>query len=220
MNDSSKKLLIRAVTEFVALAMILLIVKTMIYSKIDAMLIAELEGAVAQQSQSISQALNGRFQETLGELQTRAMLFRQGRLSAEESLDRATMGANSGISRGILRQNASVIAGEQLPEDLTKYLDRTFAGERAVTYIHGRGLLFAVPFDYDDQICIYYEFLNDLAVKKVFFCKILPTIKFYFLTAHILKSLATKLNISTKCWLNLKVCLLNWASQIRFTMKI
>ena len=168
MNDSSKKLLVRAVAEFVALAMILIILRTMIYSKIDTMLIEELKGAVAQQSLSISQALNGRFQETLGELQTRAMLFRQGRLSAEESLDRATMGSNSGISRGILRQDGDLIAGYELPKDLLKYLDRAFAGERMVTYVHGRGLLFAVSFDYDDETCAYYEFLTDAAVKKIY----------------------------------------------------
>ena len=168
MKKSSKELLIRAIVEFIALAMILILLRTVAYDRIDRIIIDELKGAVAQQSQSISQALNGRFQQTLGELQTRAGLFRQGRLSAEESLDRATLGANSGVTRGILRQDKTLIAGYDLPEDLQKYLDKTFAGEKAVTYIHGRGLLFAVPFDYEDQTCIFYEMLNDGAVARDF----------------------------------------------------
>ena len=166
MKKSSKELLIRAIVEFIALAMILILLRKVAYDRIDRIIIDELKGAVAQQSQSISQALNGRFQQTLGELQTRAGLFRQGKLSAEESLDRATLGLNSGITRGILRQDKTLIAGYDLPEDLQKYLDKTFAGEKAVTYIHGRGLLFAVPFDYEDQTCIFYEMLNDGAVAR------------------------------------------------------
>ena len=166
MQKSSKKLIVRAIIEFFVLALILIILRSIIYNKIDSMLLAELNGAVAQQSQSISQALNGRFQQTLGELQGRAMLFSQDRLSAEETLDRATLNPNSGISRGILRQDKSVIAGIPLPEDLSKYLDRTLAGEKAVNYIQGRGLLFSVPFEYDDQTCIYYEMLNDTAVAR------------------------------------------------------
>jgi len=166
MKDSSKKLLVRAVIEFVVLFAVLAMIRSAVYNKIDLMLIEELKGAVAQQSLSISQALNGRFQQTLGELQGRAMLFRQGRLTAEETLDRATLSPNSGISRGILRQDKTVIAGIPLADDLLHYLDRTLAGERAVTYIHGRGLLFAIPFNYDDQTCIYYELLNDMAVAR------------------------------------------------------
>ena len=90
MKITSSKLIGRAIIEFVILALILSTARYFIYNKIDVMLIDELRGAVAQQSQSISQAMNGRFQQTLNELQARANLVQREVVTAGDSLDRAT----------------------------------------------------------------------------------------------------------------------------------
>ena len=129
MKNTSGKFLARAVAEFIILAVILIIARHSIYNKIDTMLIDELKGAVAQQSQSISQALNGRFQQTLNELQARARLIQQNVISPEESLDKATIGNQIGRTRGILRQDNSAIVGQPLPKDLFQKLERTFVTE-------------------------------------------------------------------------------------------
>ena len=168
MDKSSNKFVTRAIIEFVVLAIILTISRSVIYDKIDKMMIGELRGAVAQQSQSISQALNGRFQQTLGELQGRAQLVQQGIISPEDALDKATISPASGISRGILREDNSVVVGEPLQEDLFKSLEKTFYGEKTVTYNQGNGLLFAVPFEYDNQKCVFYEMINDAATARNF----------------------------------------------------
>ena len=168
MSTSSKKFISRAIVEFLILATILIIARHMIYNKIDLMLIDELRGAVSQQSLSISQGLNGRFQQTLGELQARARLIQQNVLSVDEALDKATINPQIGRSRGIVRQDKSTLAGSSLPNELLPTLDRTFAGERTVTYQSGGGLLFAVPFEFEGQTCIFYELYTDEAIQKFY----------------------------------------------------
>ncbi len=167
MKVSTRKFVIRAIIEFIVLAIVLTLLRSVIYNKIDEMLIDELKGAVAQQSQSISQALNGRFQQTLGELQARAQLVQHNTMTPNEVLDRATLGPNSGTTRGILRQDNSPVAGAPLPADVFPFLSKTFdTGERTINYIQGKGLLFAVPFEYENQHCVFYEMLTDFAVAR------------------------------------------------------
>ena len=168
MKKTFGKFLTRAAVEFIILAVILIIARHSIYNKIDSMLIDELKGAVAQQSQSISQALNGRFQQTLNELQARARLIQQNVISPEESLDKATAGNQIGRTRGILRQDNSAIVGQPLPKDLFQKLERTFAGDRSVNYLRDRGLLFAVPFEFEGETCVIYEFYTDAAVQRFY----------------------------------------------------
>jgi len=165
MEKSSRQLIVRAIVEFVILAVILGIARHIIYNKIDIMIIEELKGAVAQQSQSISQALNGRFKQTLGELQARTILIQQNIVTVEESLDKPTSNPRIGRTRGILRRNNSPVAGAPLNEDLFKSLNKAFDGEKVVDYISGKGLIFAVPFEYDNQTCVIYEMYTDEAVQ-------------------------------------------------------
>ena len=152
MKITSSKLIGRAIIEFVILALILSTARYFIYNKIDVMLIDELRGAVAQQSQSISQAMNGRFQQTLNELQARANLVQREVVTAGDSLDRATSNPRIGRTRGILRRNNTPVAGLPLPDDLFEKIKRTFDGNNAIDYIHGSGLVFAVPFEYNGRL--------------------------------------------------------------------
>ena len=168
MKITSSKLIGRAIIEFVILALILSTARYFIYNKIDVMLIDELRGAVAQQSQSISQAMNGRFQQTLNELQARANLVQREVVTAGDSLDRATSNPRIGRTRGILRRNNTPVAGLPLPDDLFEKIKRTFDGNNAIDYIHGSGLVFAVPFEYNGRACIFYEYYTDEAVQKFF----------------------------------------------------
>ena len=168
MKHSSKKLITRAIIELVVLVALLSVTRYIVYNKIDAMLIEELKGSVAQQTQSIADSLNDRFRKELRELKIRAEIFRNGEMTAEEVIDRAMIGPRTSKSKGILRRDNSAIVGESLPDEFFRNLDRTFAGEDTVDYIHGRGLLFAVPFEYQGETCIFYEFFSEVAVRHLF----------------------------------------------------
>lgn len=165
MEKFSKQIILRAVCEFLILAVIMCILRSVLYSKIDVMLLEEIQGAIAQQAQSIAYTLNERFQHKLNELQNRAELLQNGRMSAEELLDVATIGTTTGRTRGVLRQDNSTIAGASLPDDIFGNLERAFEGEQTIDYLHGKGLLFAVPFEYENETCVFYELFNDEAVQ-------------------------------------------------------
>ena len=168
MKKSSKKLIIKAIIEFVVLATVLSVLRFIIYQKIDVMLIDELKGAIAQQAQSIAYGLNERFQHKLNELRSRVELLQQNKMSAENVIDIATIGTKTGRTRGIIRQDNSTIVGEPLSDDLFQNLSKTFAGEESIDYLHGKGLLFAVPFEYEGQNCIFYELFSDEAVQNFY----------------------------------------------------
>ncbi len=166
----ANKFFARATAEFITLATILSIIGYFGYCKMDTMLIESLQESIAQQSQSIAYSLRERFQHKLDELQTRAELLQQNKLSADELLDIATIGTKTGRSKGILREDNSTIAGESLPDDMFQSVwHRAFEEKKqAIDYEQGKGLLFAVPFDYEGQTCIFYELFSDEAVQNFY----------------------------------------------------
>ncbi|MBR1859346.1 MAG: hypothetical protein IJ797_07595, partial [Selenomonadaceae bacterium] len=70
----SKRLIVRALIEFLVLTTVLVATGYFVYNKMDSMLIESLKESVGQQSQSIAYALRERFQHKLDELQMRAEL--------------------------------------------------------------------------------------------------------------------------------------------------
>ena len=169
MERFSNKFVKRAMAEFVVSAIILTIIGHIIYDKMDQWLIESLKESVAQQAQSIAYTLNERFQHKLDELQSRAELLRQNKMPAEDLLDVATIGTKTGRIRGVLREDNSVVAGSPLPEDLFQSVHNVFEEKKqSIDYLHGRGLLFAVPFDYEGQTCIFYEMFSDEAVQNFY----------------------------------------------------
>ena len=105
------KFFLRALIEFVALAAVMSLLGTYVYDRMDILLIDSLRESVAQQSQSTAYVLGERFQHKLDELESRAELIQQGRISAEDAVAIATIGTRDGRKRGILRQDNSAIAG-------------------------------------------------------------------------------------------------------------
>ncbi len=169
MERFSNKFVKRAIAEFSVLTIILSIMGHFIYNEMDKMLIESLKESVALQSQSIAYTLNERFQHKLDELRSRAELLQQNKMPAEDLLDVATIGTKTGRIRGVLREDNSVVAGSALPEDIFQSVHSVFEEKKqSIDYLHGRGLLFAVPFEYEGQTCIFYELFNDEAVKTFY----------------------------------------------------
>ena len=165
----SKRLIVRALIEFLVLTTVLVATGYFVYNKMDSMLIESLKESVGQQSQSIAYALRERFQHKLDELQMRAELLQQHKKSADELLDIATNGTKTGRSKGILRQDSSVIAGSRLPNDIFQSVSNKLStNEQVIDYFRGRGLVFAVSFELDGQTCIFYEMFNDEAVQNFY----------------------------------------------------
>ena len=169
MEKSSNQFLVRAIIEFVTLAIILSIISCLIYQKMDMVLIDSMKESVAQQSQSMAYTLKERFQHKLDELQSRAELLQQNRISAKELIDVATIGTKTGRVRGILREDNSVIAGESLSEDMFQTIHKIFeSNKQSIDYFSGRGLLFTVPFEYEGETCIFYELFSEEAVQSFY----------------------------------------------------
>lgn len=170
METTSNKFAARALVEFVALATILSMIGYVIYDRMDILLINSVKEAVALQSQSIAYVLRERFQHKLDELQSRAELLQKNQMPADELLDIATIGTKTGRVRGVLREDNSTIAGTPLSNDFFESIhQRAFVEKKqTIDYLTDKGLLFAVPFEYEDEICIFYELFSDEAVKTFY----------------------------------------------------
>ena len=170
MGTSSNKFAARAIVEFVALATILSIMGYFIYDKMDRLLIDSVKESVALQSQSIAYTLRERFQHKLDELQSRAELLQKNQMPADELLDIATIGTKTGRVRGVLSNDNSTIAGVPLSDDFFDSIHQMafVDGKQTIDYLPEKGLLFAVPFEYDDETCVFYELFSDEAVKTFY----------------------------------------------------
>ena len=157
--------LLQALAEFVALAAVISFLGMYVYDKMDILLIDSLKESVAQQSQSTAYALGERFQHKLDELKSRAELLQEGRISAEDAVEIDTIGTKEGRTRGILRRDNTVVAGAPLPTSAAAAISRVWLGRQAIEYRQGIGLIFAVPFVLDGELCTYYEVFDDAAVQ-------------------------------------------------------
>ena len=157
--------LLQALAEFVALAAMISFLGMYVYDRMDILLIDSLKEAVAQQSQSTAYALGERFQHKLDELKSRAELLQEGRISAEDAVEIATIGTKEGRTRGILRRDNTTVAGTPLPTSAASAISRVWLGRQVIEYRQGIGLIFAVPFVLDGELCTYYEIFDDNAVQ-------------------------------------------------------
>ena len=157
--------LLQALAEFVALAAVISFLGMYVYDKMDILLIDSLKESIAQQSQSTAYALGERCQHKLDELKTRAELLQEGRISAEDAVEIDTIGTREGRLRGILRRDNTVVAGAPLPSSAAAAISRVWLGRQAIEYHQGIGLIFAVPFVLDGELCTYYEVFDDEAVQ-------------------------------------------------------
>ena len=157
--------LLQALAEFVALAAVISFLGMYVYDKMDILLIDSLKESIAQQSQSTAYALGERFQHKLDELKTRAELLQEGRISAEDAVEIDTIGTREGRLRGILRRDNTVVAGAPLPSSAAAAISRVWLGRQAIEYRQGIGLIFAVPFVLEGELCTYYEVFDDEAVQ-------------------------------------------------------
>ncbi len=164
-KQSFNKFVLRATVEFVASALVICVVGYAVYNKVDEVLIESIGESVAQQCQSIAYTLQERFQHKLDELQTRADLLEENKLTPQSVIDVDTFGTKDGRIRGILRRDASVVVGDPLPENVFSSTLSAFAGSQAIDYVKGYGLLFVVPVNVDGEPCVFYELFNDEAVK-------------------------------------------------------
>ena len=170
MKQFANKFFARATIEFIALATILTIIGFFGYCKMDTLLIESLQESVALQSQSIAYTLNERFQHKLDELQTRAELLQQNKMPLNELLEVETIGTKKGRSKGVISEDNSTIAGEPLSDDMFQSIRHRAFDEKKQTidYLQGKGLLFAVPFEYEGQTCVFYELFDDEAVQNFY----------------------------------------------------
>lgn len=157
--------LLQALAEFVALAAVISFLGMYVYDKMDILLIDSLKESIAQQSQSTAYALGERFQHKLDELKSRAELLQEGRISAEDAVEIDTIGTKEGRTRGILRRDNTAVAGAPLPTSAAAAISRVWLGRQAIEYRQGIGLIFAVPFVLEGELCTYYELFDDEAVQ-------------------------------------------------------
>ena len=162
-----KSLLVRAIIEFIVLALILTMLGYAIYLKIDSMLKESLEEAVALQANSIAVGLKNQFNEKFHKLKAAAYIAESGQV-AIENINDVFMVGTKGESLGIVTKNNEAIIGYPLPKSIESRFAKVFEGENFVTYHDSLGLIFAVPVKIDGETCMLYNSISSKAVKRIF----------------------------------------------------
>ncbi len=163
-----KKFITRAAFEFTIMCILLILVRLAVFEKVDFAIIESLKGATSQQSNSISKAYFERFEREKAELQMRADLLASGKITLEEAID--TISAIEGHFRGIIFSDRQIerMSDEQndrIPAEIQSQLPMD---RQAVNYFSGFGLVFTVPFVYQNQPCLFFEVFSDNATQQVF----------------------------------------------------
>ncbi|MBR1396918.1 MAG: hypothetical protein IJ563_05230, partial [Selenomonadaceae bacterium] len=161
------KLALRAIVEFLVLAVILSLIGYFIYCKIDVMLKESLEESVALQARSIAVGLRNQFDEKFHRLHAAASLAANGKVALPDIDDVFLVGA-IGEEMGIVNRNNEAFRGPPLPNRLMERFQDVFNGEDIVIYDKEMGLVFAVPVVINNQDCILYNSNPTDWVRKTF----------------------------------------------------
>ena len=162
------RFMVWALIEFLVLGTIMSLACLAAYNKTDTLLIDALRESVAQHNQSIAYVLGERFQHKLDELQARAELVQKKEITPEDAIAIATIGTKDGRLRGILRKDNTPLVGTPLPPKAFDAIQRTWLGHQSIEYLHGIGMVFAVPFAMDGESYIFYEVFDDEAVQTFY----------------------------------------------------
>ena len=127
MDFSLKHSKLRALADFLVLAVILGFVTHCAYLKIDSMLKASLEESVALNSRSIAVGLNNQFDEEFKRLNATAYAL-ENRIISLEDLESALMFEDDGEKIGIVTENNEAIFGEPLSPIIEKRFEKVLEG--------------------------------------------------------------------------------------------
>ena len=167
MDFSLRHFKLRALADFLVLAVILGFVTHCAYVKVDSMLKESLEEAVALNSRSIAVGLNNQFEQEFKKLNAITYAV-ENRIISLEDLEAAILFEENDEEIGIVTENNEAIFGPPLPQIIEKRFERVFAGENFVTYQYDAGLTFAVPIKIDGQNCLLYGRIPTDNVKEKF----------------------------------------------------
>ena len=162
-----KKMTLRAIAEFVAVAGLLFAVGWTAHCEINLMLSESLEESLGKHIKTLAFSVESQFQQELGEISDGALMLRQRKLQASDLIDIARM-QGQGTTIGIVREDGTMVAGDPLPHYELEYLYDVFRGQRLIYYDKIVGLLFAVPTEIDGRRCAYYETYDDAELKHEF----------------------------------------------------
>ena len=167
MFKSFNVLAVRAVAEFIVLALIFGVIGHAIYTKVDKELTSSLEESVALQSQSIAFGIEQQSKREFDKLRIGAKLVEQGKVSIEDLIE-VTLIGTKGKKMGIITQSGRTIAGEPLSEEALNILSPPFNERGVVKYRQSTGLIFAVPINVTDEPSFLYVNFDDDAIREEF----------------------------------------------------
>jgi len=155
------------VTEFLICTVIVGFVTFCAYHKIDNEIKDSLCESVVRQSKTIAFGLNQQFEQEIYQLQTAVAFLENEKVPPDEMIAVATMHI-PGKTLGIIAEDGEILEGRGLPPEVFQSLADVFKGENVVNYRRDSGLLFAVPLNFQNRKCMFYECYNDEALKHTF----------------------------------------------------
>ena len=158
---------VRAVIEFLIIALILFAVGGLVHLKINEMLDQSLEESLRKHIKTLAYSVESQFNQELGELRDGALMVKQKRLAAKDLIDVANI-QGQGSRIGIIRDDGQLLAGDPLPRFELEQFYKVFRGGQLISYDNKNGLLFAVPTTIDGRRCAYYETYGDDEIKEEF----------------------------------------------------
>ena len=160
----------RAIFEFIMAAIVLCGIGYFAHCHINNLLNESMAESVSRNVGTISHSVEHEFEQEIHEMHLGASMLEKGQVSVESLINVSNAFERGTDNTGILYKDGSPVEGspKNLPEHEFNELAAVFEGEDVIIYHKGSGLIFAVPVELNNEICIFYQQYSDKDIPKLF----------------------------------------------------
>ncbi|MBQ9488283.1 MAG: response regulator [Selenomonadaceae bacterium] len=164
---SKEVLTIRAGLEFLAIACGIFLITYFGYCYMNRMLTEALENSVERSVRTVAYELNKRFNLEITYLKNQAEKVEIGQIAPNDII---TFLENiNGNHSGIISSRGNIIAGNTPPESIIAACESVVKENKPIVkYLRNVALIFAVPFQYNGETCVLFDYYRDYAVSEHF----------------------------------------------------
>ncbi|MBR1578941.1 MAG: response regulator [Selenomonadaceae bacterium] len=159
-TDLSRQLTVRAIVEFVIIAIVLSTIGWLVHCHVMTLLDEAMEESMRRHIGTLTYSVEQQMQQELTELHMGASLVESGQVDVKGMID-VVMIHNVNKLVGIVGDDGSTLVGNQFPVDSFELIAPAFDGQDVVVYKKGVGIIFAAPMRINGEVYAVYNIYND-----------------------------------------------------------
>ena len=159
-TDLSRQLTVRAIVEFVIIAIVLSTIGWLVHCHVMTLLDEAMEESMRRHIGTLTYSVEQQMQQELTELHMGASLVESGQVDVKGMID-VVMIHNVNKLVGIVGDDGSMLVGNQFPVDSFELIAPAFDGQDVVVYKKDVGIIFAAPMRINGEVYAVYNIYND-----------------------------------------------------------